>query len=574
MTEVQRSLHQRLGRRPWRWHADATAQDREQQRLWQEEMAAAGDCRFGAGVFVSPEATVACQRLRLGDRTVIGSEAQLGMDVELGADCTVNAGATVRGKVRAGAGVRIASHAQVVGFNHGVDDPSRPMWQQPATSRGITLGEDVWIGANAVVLDGVNVGAHAVVGAGAVVTRDVPPWAIVGGSPARVIRFRPTPEGVETPPQATPQAPAPGDLPAVWQSLLATMRAEMPDVLARVMEGGTPRDHPGAAPSWRPWCDAVELSVRFGCDVPGHAREALVDRLRAAQDPVTGLVSGPFAEGRLQESPAMAERLLCLHTAYLTMATGYALRLLGSRLPHPVAVAENLSTADLFETLEEVFAEHNAWGAGAWVDHFGSALALGAREGVGSRDVADLFGWLATRCDPATGMWGPWRTEDRWRLPVNGFYRLTRGTYAQWGLPLPHPERVVDTVLAHASDPGCFGPGRATACDVLDLVHPLWLAGRQGGHRAAEARNLAAHWLRDTAARWQSGAGFSFETRGGCPAGLKGTEMWASIAWICADLLGLAGPQDAPPRGVHRPEPLVSGRRSLPESRWRPKGQG
>lgn len=60
-----------------------------------------------------------------------------------------------------------------------------------ARSKGpITLGHDVWVGTNAILLSGVTVGHGAVIAAGAVVTRDVPPYAIVGGVPARVIRSR------------------------------------------------------------------------------------------------------------------------------------------------------------------------------------------------------------------------------------------------------------------------------------------------------------------------------------------------------------------------------------------------
>jgi maltose O-acetyltransferase len=54
----------------------------------------------------------------------------------------------------------------------------------------ITIEKDVWIGAQAVILPGVTVGEGAVVGAGAVVTKDVPPFAIIGGAPARIIRMR------------------------------------------------------------------------------------------------------------------------------------------------------------------------------------------------------------------------------------------------------------------------------------------------------------------------------------------------------------------------------------------------
>ena len=54
----------------------------------------------------------------------------------------------------------------------------------------MTIGNDVWIGRNAIIMDGVTVGTGAIVGAAAVVTKDVPPYAIVAGVPARIIRYR------------------------------------------------------------------------------------------------------------------------------------------------------------------------------------------------------------------------------------------------------------------------------------------------------------------------------------------------------------------------------------------------
>jgi acetyltransferase-like isoleucine patch superfamily enzyme len=61
----------------------------------------------------------------------------------------------------------------------------------------IEIGNDVWIGARAIIRDGVKIGDGAIVGAGAVVTRDVPPYAIVGGVPAKIIRYRFQPEEIE-----------------------------------------------------------------------------------------------------------------------------------------------------------------------------------------------------------------------------------------------------------------------------------------------------------------------------------------------------------------------------------------
>jgi maltose O-acetyltransferase len=61
--------------------------------------------------------------------------------------------------------------------------------------RAVSIGNDVWIGTRVIILPGVRVGDHCIIGAGAVVTKDVPDWAIVGGNPARVIRYRVTQPG-------------------------------------------------------------------------------------------------------------------------------------------------------------------------------------------------------------------------------------------------------------------------------------------------------------------------------------------------------------------------------------------
>ncbi|MBB6429602.1 acetyltransferase-like isoleucine patch superfamily enzyme [Algisphaera agarilytica] len=547
MQDFSRFPNDRFGRQPWLYLKHATAEDRAAQAAWQDELRSRGDCAFGEGVYISPDASLAIERLRFGDQTYVGSETQVGPKVEMGSNCTINAGATVRGEVTIGDGVRIASYAQIVAFNHGIDDLSKPIHQQGITTKGITIGDDVWIGANAVVLDGVNIGSHAIVAAGAVVTKDVPEWAIVGGNPARLIRSRqPGAEHAGSP------------LAELWQGLLERVRSELPAVLSRCMVDGEPRNHPGAEPQFRPWCDAVELAARFGQDVPGFTNEQLIEKLRAAQDAETGLIHSPYNEGQLGESPAMLQRLRCGHSAYLTMAAGYALRCLGSHLPHRVQVAQRMDTATLVETLEDVYRELNAWSAGAWVDHFASLIALDQIDHGKGRDLYDLFGWLNLRADAASGMWGNRREQDGWLMPVNGFYRLTRGTYAQWGVPLPHPERAIDTVLAHTHDERFFAPGKSTACYVLDIIHPLWLALRQVDYRRSEAKAVAAYWLEDTVARWRAGEGFAFETRDDAISSLMGTEMWLSIAWLCADLLGLAEPGDHPPLGIHLGPAMVS----------------
>jgi maltose O-acetyltransferase len=62
--------------------------------------------------------------------------------------------------------------------------------QGATESRPIQVCDDVWIGMRAMIMPGVTIGAHAIVAGGSVVTKDVPEWAIVGGNPAKVIKYR------------------------------------------------------------------------------------------------------------------------------------------------------------------------------------------------------------------------------------------------------------------------------------------------------------------------------------------------------------------------------------------------
>ena len=130
--------------------------------------------------------------IKLGPRAAIAADAFLHGPIELGADVSINAFAVLDGGkkgIRIGEGTRIASHASVYAFDHGMA-ASTPIREQPVTSLGVRIGRDVWIGANACITDGVTIGDHAVVGAGAVVTRNVESFAIVAGVPARPIGDR------------------------------------------------------------------------------------------------------------------------------------------------------------------------------------------------------------------------------------------------------------------------------------------------------------------------------------------------------------------------------------------------
>ncbi|MDP2712020.1 MAG: acyltransferase [Solirubrobacteraceae bacterium] len=121
---------------------------------------------------------------RIGDRTRI--VVQRGR-IELGAGATLGEGCTIvaHAEVTIGAGARLDDGAVLVDFDHVIDDVERPIRAQPLVATPIAIGARARIGLGSGVLRGITVGADAVVGPHAVVTRDVAPGATVGGIPAR-----------------------------------------------------------------------------------------------------------------------------------------------------------------------------------------------------------------------------------------------------------------------------------------------------------------------------------------------------------------------------------------------------
>ncbi len=113
--------------------------------------------------------------------------------ISAGRNLMINAGAFIygRGGLTFGDHVMIGPNAVIVSSQHRFDDPSVPMVFLGHAADPVTIGSDVWIGANAVILPGVRVADGTVVSAGAVVTRNTEPYSIVGGIPAAKIGMRP-----------------------------------------------------------------------------------------------------------------------------------------------------------------------------------------------------------------------------------------------------------------------------------------------------------------------------------------------------------------------------------------------
>ncbi|MGW7729249.1 DapH/DapD/GlmU-related protein [Streptomyces canus] len=368
----------------------------------------------------------------------------------------------------------------------------------------------------------------------------------------------------------TPTArPAPDPRTATLAAFADTARDQAAGLLDRCWDGERYVDRPGAVPTVRAHCDAVEIADLLLGAVPEHlSTEEHIGRLSGLQDPKSGLVpefGEPLpvadADGFIGEGAAL----------YHVLCVGYALDLLGPGIPHPVRGVRDMTARQLIVRLEALPWLTGAWGAGAWVDSLATAAHWNLRHddggdsGHGTPEA--LFGWLLTRADPWTGLWGSPSAEEGRLQVVNGYYRLTRGSFAQFGLPVPYPERVVDAVLDHARDARHFGPGRENACNVLDVAHPLWLCTQQlgrgaDGYRSGEIHDWAERQLATVLPRWQDGRGFGFGPGAAGPGpepGLQGTEMWLAIVWYLADLLGRTAELGYRPRGIHRPEPARQG---------------
>ena len=116
-------------------------------------------------------------------------EVSIGAKTVLGQECTISAFQ----HVSIGRECIVADRAMLIDFDHGVVEVERPIRLQGIYKRDVRVGNNVWIGYGAAFLRGVTVGDNAIVGTYAVVTKDVPDDAVVGGVPARLIRMRPKP---------------------------------------------------------------------------------------------------------------------------------------------------------------------------------------------------------------------------------------------------------------------------------------------------------------------------------------------------------------------------------------------
>ena len=109
---------------------------------------------------------------------------EIGSFSELGTNCIIQSNTFIGDYVIMGPDVKIYTR------NHIFTSLDVPIAEQGHTNEKVMIGNDVWLGANAIITPGVTIGDHAIVASGAVVTKDVPAYAIAGGVPAKVIKYR------------------------------------------------------------------------------------------------------------------------------------------------------------------------------------------------------------------------------------------------------------------------------------------------------------------------------------------------------------------------------------------------
>ena len=131
------------------------------------------------------------RRFSLGQKSVVESYSCINNavgDVVIGDHTRIGLHNTIIGPVTIGSHVNLAQGITVTGLNHNFESTDKRIDEQGVSTLQVTIGDDIWIGANAAIMPGVTIGNHCVVAAGAVVTKDVPSHSLVAGVPAKIIK--------------------------------------------------------------------------------------------------------------------------------------------------------------------------------------------------------------------------------------------------------------------------------------------------------------------------------------------------------------------------------------------------
>lgn len=117
-----------------------------------------------------------------------------GGNIIIGDNCSLNSFSIIygHGGVKIGSGVRIAAHTVIIPANHIPGTNEVPLYKSGIFTKGISIEDNVWIGASCQILDGISIGENSIIGAGSIVTKSIPANCTAFGNPAKVIKYRNT----------------------------------------------------------------------------------------------------------------------------------------------------------------------------------------------------------------------------------------------------------------------------------------------------------------------------------------------------------------------------------------------
>ena len=120
----------------------------------------------------------------------MGANFGIGNDIEIGNNSGIGVDCFIRGPLRIGNNVMMGPEVQILTNSHNIERTDIPMNEQGNSFKSVSIGNDVWIGTRVIILPGVEIGDGSVIGAEAVVSKDIEPYSIVVGVPAKLIRKR------------------------------------------------------------------------------------------------------------------------------------------------------------------------------------------------------------------------------------------------------------------------------------------------------------------------------------------------------------------------------------------------
>jgi acetyltransferase-like isoleucine patch superfamily enzyme len=163
-------------------------------RLWVRIFVYPFFIKRGKGSIIKRKARldlIPSKKFSIGYRTIIEDYTIInnGMgDIIIGDRCAITSRVKLVGPVTLGNLVTIGSGAQITGLTHNFEDVTKPIKEQGVKANITIVEDDVWIGGNSVIIQGLRIGTHSIIASGSVVTRDVPPYSVVAGNPAKIIK--------------------------------------------------------------------------------------------------------------------------------------------------------------------------------------------------------------------------------------------------------------------------------------------------------------------------------------------------------------------------------------------------